>query len=425
MFNVNLEKAEYGVGSDTLNAALALWAREGRSVFITNVSRTDTFRDCAQRYYWDHVHAGNGVVRRDAQLQPALEIGSAIHLAAELLLKEKMGGFSCNTIPAITSAALEAMLRAGVLVEGGDVPPKTMEKYEAFSGYIESLIKAAAPRLDCIDEVWATEKMIWACVRIGGTGAPWICVVGRPDAIIVEQDMVWHLQHKSREKESEYDSFSTKLSFGAHETVYGWIMSETIKRGMWGEDRKKMRYGGSKLAVWLKQARPDAKITTLQKTLLDAADAGKIAFNDFAGSGVLQVTRLDCTDLQFVNFAKMAVKWNERESKRIEALRSYDDRALQIVDVDLDIKKMEIGFRRQLTAAEGQREVGYLVEPSMELPGNTNACDRWNRDCPHLESTTCGGWDGKDPFMPYGDWVQREHDYVDDFRTWYQTHLEG
>jgi hypothetical protein len=103
---VLLDKAEYGVGSDSLRDAMAEWAAEHRTVHFTNVSRLDTFDDCVQRYYWDYSHGGTGVVPEDTEAPHALVIGTAIHDAAEVLLNQIKLGCAPLTDSAVVVQAI-------------------------------------------------------------------------------------------------------------------------------------------------------------------------------------------------------------------------------------------------------------------------------------------------------------------------------
>jgi hypothetical protein len=268
--------------------------------------------------------------------------------------------------------------------------------------------------------------MMWACVPVQA-GDPaieygfteYVCLMGRLDAIIVEQDHVWHLQHKSREKETDLGTFVDKLAFGGHECGYGWILHNTLQRGLW---HKTLPYGGSKVAVWLKQERPSTERASLPKGLMKALEAGQVLIEAIPSQSsypmeVLQ--RAHCTEKQWKAAFSLWNNYKDREAKRLEALRSYDDRVFQILDVDLDLKKMQLGFERLIYSAILKAPVDAQGEPDPMLPTNTNACERWNRMCPHLESKTCGGWDRKDVFDPDSGYTHREPDYVDEFRREY------
>lgn len=414
----NLERAEYGIGEASLHEAARRWAHAGRVVQFTNVSRTDTFRNCAQKYYWDYVHAQGGVVPEGAAPFHAFVHGTAIHEGAETLLQEVAHGRSAQR--GVEAATERALQYADDQYAGLQLDARTHEKHQSFNEYIGPIIEAAAPKFDLIDEVWATEVVLWSCVPLEAHDGThwWICVVGRLDAAVVDQGVAWHLQHKSREKEAHIASYITRLGFGAHETVYGWMMRETIARGLWGDHRRQVEYGGSKVALWLKQAPPSSIPEPMPKGLLRAEERGQVLVHE---GGKIQ--RLDCTEKQWESAKSLHENWMRREERRIEQARSYTDRVVQVYDVDLDAEKMRQGFERQIRAAYLQGGIDLLKEPDLTIPGNTAACDSYS-GCPHLETVTCGGWDTKNPFDPDSGWTHRQPDYIDEVREVYNDAFE-
>lgn len=419
--DVKLENADYGLGEQSIYEAMEVWANEGRTVYFANVSRLEKLLDCMTDYYWEYVHGIRGVVLEDHESDAALVLGTGLHSAAEHLLEMHKRGFSFDLREKHVLDDAIDMAHLAICNEWHfprDLGPKNHEKHQDFLGYVDDLVAAAAPKLELIDEVWAIETLVWACVPIGDHGE-WVCVMGRPDAVVFDDGYAWHFQHKSREKEIDYGEYVDGLSFGGHETVYGWILTQLLAQGAFGEERKSLVYYGSKIGMWLKQAKPNAEPKAMPKGLATAVEKGWVSASANEGGDCAEFVRLKCTDKQYEDMRKMFDNWVEREQKRVEALRSYEERAFQILDCDLDIDKMQLGFLRLARAAYVMAGVNTLTEPDPALPLNTNACKRWGRTCLRLHSTTCGGWDSMDPFDPDSKWTHREPDYIDEARSRY------